>query len=120
MPPWSRLAAPAILVVSVLHRNSQDVFNEYGVQIMTPNYVADTPEAKVAPKERWFEAPARPRGDAKPDTDDSGGPGSAGQPEPLGKVESALDQPDETDQAEQPQHGPQPDQRRHVQREGRA
>jgi small-conductance mechanosensitive channel len=61
-----------------LHRNIQDVFNEYGVQIMTPNYEADPPEAKVVPKERWFQAPARPPGDAKPDGDESGGPGSAG------------------------------------------
>lgn len=45
---------------SELHRNIQDVFNEYGVQIMTPAYEGDPAEAKVVPKERWFEAPARP------------------------------------------------------------
>jgi small-conductance mechanosensitive channel len=45
---------------SELHRNIQDVFNEYGVQIMTPAYEADPPEAKVVPKERWFAAPAKP------------------------------------------------------------
>jgi small-conductance mechanosensitive channel len=43
---------------AALHQNIQDVFNEYGVQIMTPNYVADTPEAKVVPKEQWYAAPA--------------------------------------------------------------
>ncbi len=43
-----------------LHRNIQDVFNEYGVQIMTPNYEMDPAEAKVVPKDKWFEAPARP------------------------------------------------------------
>ena len=40
--------------------NIQDVFNEHGVQIMTPSYVADTPDPKVVPKEQWYAAPARP------------------------------------------------------------
>jgi small-conductance mechanosensitive channel len=45
-----------------LHENIQDVFNEYGVQIMTPAYESDTPEPKIVPKERWFESPAtRPK-----------------------------------------------------------
>jgi small-conductance mechanosensitive channel len=43
-----------------LHRNILDVFNEYGVQIMTPAYEADTTEPKLVPKERWHEAPADP------------------------------------------------------------
>ncbi len=42
-----------------LHRQIQDVFNEYGVQIMTPAYRADTPELKVVPKEKWYEPPAQ-------------------------------------------------------------
>ncbi|MEJ2320420.1 MAG: mechanosensitive ion channel family protein [Gemmatimonadales bacterium] len=42
-----------------LHRSIQDVFNEYGVQIMTPAYEADPVEPKIVPKEQWFEAPAR-------------------------------------------------------------
>ena len=41
-----------------LHRNILDVFNEYGVQIMTPAYEGDTPEPKVVPKEQWFQPPA--------------------------------------------------------------
>lgn len=45
---------------TALHQNILDVFNEYGVQIMTPAYEADTPEPKLVPRERWFEAPARP------------------------------------------------------------
>jgi small-conductance mechanosensitive channel len=45
-----------------LHRNILDVFNEYGVQIMTPAYEGDTPEPKVVAKENWFLAPARPGG----------------------------------------------------------
>ncbi len=36
-----------------------DVFNEYGVQIMTPAYEGDTPEPKVVPRERWNAAPGR-------------------------------------------------------------
>jgi small-conductance mechanosensitive channel len=43
---------------SDLHRNIQDAFNEYGVQIMTPNYVADTPDQKLVPKEHWYAPPA--------------------------------------------------------------
>jgi len=45
---------------SALHANILDVFNEYGVQIMTPNYVADTPDAKLVRKGDWYAAPARP------------------------------------------------------------
>jgi small-conductance mechanosensitive channel len=43
-----------------IHRNVLDVFNEHGVQIMTPAYEGDPPEPKVVPRERWFDAPARP------------------------------------------------------------
>lgn len=43
-----------------LHRSILDVFNEYGVQIMTPAYVSDTVEPKVVPKDRWFAEPAAP------------------------------------------------------------
>jgi len=46
--------------LSDLHRNIQDVFNEYGVQIMSPNYEADPAEPKVVPRENWYAAPARP------------------------------------------------------------
>ena len=45
---------------SRLHANVQDVFNEYGVQIMTPSYEADTATPKVVPPESWYLAPARP------------------------------------------------------------
>ncbi len=45
---------------SALHRSIQDVFNEYGVQIMTPAYEADPHVPKVVPKDQWYEAPARP------------------------------------------------------------
>jgi hypothetical protein len=36
------------------------LFNEYAVAIMTPAYRADPAEAKVVPKAKWYEAPARP------------------------------------------------------------
>ncbi len=45
-------------VLSDLHANIQDQFNEFGVQIMSPNF-EDQPENKVwVPKEKWFEPPA--------------------------------------------------------------
>jgi small-conductance mechanosensitive channel len=43
---------------AALHRNILDVFNEYGVQIMTPAYEADPPTPKIVPQERRFAAPA--------------------------------------------------------------
>jgi small-conductance mechanosensitive channel len=43
-----------------LHRNILDVFNEYGIQIMTPAYEGDPPEPKIVPKDQWFLAPAKP------------------------------------------------------------
>ena len=46
------------LVLSELHAHIQDVFNEYGVQIMSPNFV-NQPEQKVwVPKGDWYAAPA--------------------------------------------------------------
>ena len=47
---------------TALHRNILDVFNEYGVAIMTPAYVSDPPDAKLVPKSKWFLAPAKPDG----------------------------------------------------------
>lgn len=44
---------------TALHQNILDVFNEYGVQIMTPAYEGDAEKPKVVPKARWFEAPAK-------------------------------------------------------------
>ncbi len=42
-----------------LHHNILDVFNEYGVQIMTPAYEGDPTEPKLVPREQWYAAPAR-------------------------------------------------------------
>jgi small-conductance mechanosensitive channel len=50
------------LLYAELHRSILDVFNEYGVQIMTPAYVADPAEPKIVPRKQWFAAPA-PSGD---------------------------------------------------------
>jgi small-conductance mechanosensitive channel len=44
---------------AALYRSIMDVFNEYGVQIMTPAYEGDPEQPKVVAKEHWFEAPAR-------------------------------------------------------------
>ena len=48
------------LVYTDLHRNILDVFNEYGVQIMTPAYMSDPQQAKVVPNGQWYAAPAKP------------------------------------------------------------
>jgi small-conductance mechanosensitive channel len=54
---------PRALVLSALHAHIQDVFNEYGVQIMSPQYFEDPPNPKVVPPEQWYPAPAtRPPG----------------------------------------------------------
>jgi len=44
---------------SELHANIQDVFNEHGVQIMSPAYEADPVGPKIVPPEKWYEAPAK-------------------------------------------------------------
>ena len=46
---------------TALHLNILDVFNEFGVQIMTPNYEADPETPKLVPPDQWFTAPAKPR-----------------------------------------------------------
>jgi small-conductance mechanosensitive channel len=44
---------------AALSRNVLDVFNEHGVQIMTPSYIADTPQPKLVKPDDWFIAPAK-------------------------------------------------------------
>lgn len=46
-------------IYAELHRNIQDVFNEYEVAIMTPHYIEDTKSAKIVKKEHWYTSPAR-------------------------------------------------------------
>ena len=43
---------------TVAAANIQDVFNEFGVQIMSPQYVEDPPQPKVVPADQWYAAPA--------------------------------------------------------------
>ena len=50
-----------------LHRSILDVFNQYGVQIMTPAYEADPAIPKVVPRDQWYMAPATPDAGAAPD-----------------------------------------------------
>ena len=46
-------------VLDALHGNIQDVFNEHGVQIMSPHYMMDPATHKVVPPNQWFTPPAR-------------------------------------------------------------
>ena len=50
------------LLYTALHRNILDVFNEYGVQIMTPAYEGDPEQPKVVASHDWYLAPARAPG----------------------------------------------------------
>ena len=45
--------------LNTLHAHIQDLFNEYGVQIMSPNYLADPSSPKVVAKKDWYASPAR-------------------------------------------------------------
>jgi small-conductance mechanosensitive channel len=53
---------------AALHRNILDVFNEYGVQIMTPAYEKDPDQPKLVPPEAWYAAPAEPAPAPAPQT----------------------------------------------------
>ena len=56
-------AAEARLMLELyheLHRQILDVFNQYGIQIMTPSYMSDPAAPKVVSSEHWFNAPAQP------------------------------------------------------------
>jgi small-conductance mechanosensitive channel len=68
-----------MLQYTSLHRNILDVFNEYGVQIMTPAYEGDPPVAKVVAKNDWYAAPAPPPAPAAPPatSGDGASPGAA-------------------------------------------
>ncbi|OAI14014.1 hypothetical protein A1359_01000 [Methylomonas lenta] len=44
------------ITITTLHVNIQDVFNEYGVRIMSPHYKDDPFEKIWVSKEQWFEA----------------------------------------------------------------
>lgn len=46
--PWPRAE-----LLSRLHAHVQDIFNENGVQIMSPHYMADPEQAKLVAREAW-------------------------------------------------------------------
>jgi small-conductance mechanosensitive channel len=48
------------VVLSELHGHIQDIFNEHGVQIMSPHFMMQPPQPVVVPKSDWFAAPATP------------------------------------------------------------
>ncbi|MFJ4153683.1 mechanosensitive ion channel family protein [Pseudomonas sp. NPDC089752] len=50
---------PRAELLSLLHANIQDVFNEYGVQIMSPHYLGDPAQEKWVPQDKWYTAPAK-------------------------------------------------------------
>jgi small-conductance mechanosensitive channel len=45
---------------TAMHQNILDVFNDHGVQIMTPAYKGDPEQPKVVPKDQWYLSPATP------------------------------------------------------------
>jgi small-conductance mechanosensitive channel len=51
---------PRAVALSDLHAHIQDVFNQYGVQIMSPHYVLDPSSEKVVSEDRKYAAPAKP------------------------------------------------------------
>ena len=59
---YTRLEDPVLRADALnhLHGNIQDVFNEHGVQIMSPHYMMDPKDPQVVPKERWHLPPAPP------------------------------------------------------------
>ncbi|WP_455852794.1 mechanosensitive ion channel family protein [Pantoea endophytica] len=45
-------------VRSTLHGHIQDVFNEFGVQIMSPNFISQPDQPVIVTKSNWFTPPA--------------------------------------------------------------
>jgi small-conductance mechanosensitive channel len=62
-------------VLSLVHANILDAFNEHGVQIMTPAFEGQPDNRVVVPRSRWFEAPA-----AKDEPGRPAIPGGPGEP----------------------------------------
>lgn len=55
---WLEQAADRIPVLSALHANILDAFNEYGVQIMSPHFERQPRVPVVVPPERWHAPPS--------------------------------------------------------------
>jgi small-conductance mechanosensitive channel len=51
---------PRAEVLSTLHSNILDTFNEHGVQIMSPHYLGDPADPKLVPPAKWYASPAEP------------------------------------------------------------
>jgi small-conductance mechanosensitive channel len=47
-----------VLVLSELHAQIQDAFNEFGVQIMSPHFQSQPSDRVIVPKSQWFSQPA--------------------------------------------------------------
>jgi small-conductance mechanosensitive channel len=58
---WVRLEhqEARMITLNALHANIQDLFNEHGVQIMSPNYMVDPAAPKIVPKKDWYPSPTR-------------------------------------------------------------
>jgi small-conductance mechanosensitive channel len=57
---YTGAAKGMVRIYSNLHQNILDVFNEHGVQIMTPAYEGDPQMPKVVPPDKWYAPPAKP------------------------------------------------------------
>jgi small-conductance mechanosensitive channel len=55
-------AIDRIPIQSALHAAIQDVFNGYGVQIMSPHFRGQPAQPVLVPKQDWFKPPAAPLG----------------------------------------------------------
>jgi len=72
------------VVLSELHAQIQDAFNEYGTQIMSPHFISQPEKPVLVPKSDWYSAPASPK--VAPESDSSklarGEKASSGEPNP--------------------------------------
>jgi small-conductance mechanosensitive channel len=59
-------------ILSDLHAQIQDAFNEFGVQIMSPNFEAQPERPVLVPRSAWHAAPARPGGEGAPESPPAG------------------------------------------------
>ncbi|HEX3436041.1 MAG TPA: mechanosensitive ion channel family protein [Pseudacidobacterium sp.] len=57
---YVRAGVRRYLALTELNRNVLDVFNEYGISIMTPAYQEETTDLKLVKKENWYSPPAKP------------------------------------------------------------
>ncbi|HSE67871.1 MAG TPA: mechanosensitive ion channel family protein, partial [Gemmatimonadales bacterium] len=53
--------AQRVFILSELHTNIQDAFNEQGVQILSPHFLLQPDHPVVVPRERWWCPPADPK-----------------------------------------------------------